>query len=210
MSRRRVPLPSPAMAVALCALFVALGGASYALTIPRNSVGPNQLRTHAVTSTKLGTGAVTTRAIRDGAISGRKIGSGGVHASDLAGGSVRSAALANGAVTGAKLAPDSVTATQLSLPVVSVEAFSAVLPANQNGFRVVGATCPANHRAVGGGGGWVGAESTDAIGYGTVAGSRPTPPTAGTDAQNGWEVYGTDAANPIDRRLMAIAICIAT
>ena len=28
MSRRRVPLPSPAMAVALCALFVALGGAS--------------------------------------------------------------------------------------------------------------------------------------------------------------------------------------
>jgi hypothetical protein len=153
---------------------------------------------------------VTTRAIRDGAITGRKIGSGGVHASDLAGGSVRSAALANGAVTGAKLAPDSVSATQLSLPVVSVEAFSTVLPANQNGFRVVGATCPANHRAVGGGGGWVGAESTDAIGYGAVAGSRPTPPTAGTDTQNGWEVYGTDAANPIDRRLMAIAICIAT
>jgi len=210
MSRRRVPLPSPAMAVALCALFVALGGASYALTIPRNSVGPTQLRTHAVTSTKLGTGAVTTRAIRDGAISGRKIGSGGVHASDLAGGSVRSAALANGAVTGAKLAPDSVSATQLILPVVSVEAFSAVLPANQNGFRVVGATCPANHRVVGGGGGWVGGESTDAIGYGTVAGSRPTPPTAGTDTENGWEVYGTDAANPIDRRLMVIAICIAT
>ena len=63
MSRRRAPLPSPAMAVALCALFVALGGASYALTVPRNSVGPNQLRTHAVTSTKLGTGAVTTPAL---------------------------------------------------------------------------------------------------------------------------------------------------
>ena len=85
-----------------------------------------------------------------------------------------------------------------------------MLPANQNGFRVVGATCPADQRVVGGGGGWVGAESTDAIGYGAVAGSRPTPPTAGTDAQNGWEVYGTDAANPIDRRLMVIAICIAT
>src|SRR5512133_1189455 len=148
MSRRRVPLPSPAMAVALCALFIALGGASFALTVPRNSVGPKQLRTHAVTSTKLGTGAVTTRATRDGAISGRKIGSGGVHASDLAGGAVRSAALANGAVTGAKLAPDSVSATQLNLPVVSVEAFSAVLPANQNGFRGVGATCPPNHRGV--------------------------------------------------------------
>jgi hypothetical protein len=37
MSGRSVPLPSPAMAVALCALFVALGGASYALTLPRDS-----------------------------------------------------------------------------------------------------------------------------------------------------------------------------
>jgi hypothetical protein len=42
MSWRSVPLPSPAMAVALCALFVALGGASYALTVPRDSVGPKQ------------------------------------------------------------------------------------------------------------------------------------------------------------------------
>jgi hypothetical protein len=172
------------MAVALCALFVALGGASYALTVPRNSVGPNQLRTHAVTSTKLGSGAVTARAIRDGAVSGRKIGPGSVH--------------------------ESVPAAQRSLPVVSVQDFSAVLPANQNGFRTAAATCPANHRVVGGGGGWVGADSTDAIGYGTVAGSRPTPPAAGTDTQNGWEVYGTDAPNPIDRRLMVIAICIAT
>jgi len=210
MTPRRVPLPSPAMAVALCALFVALGGASYALTVPRNSVGPNQLRTHAVTSTKLGSGAVTARAIRDGAVSGRKIGPGSVHASDLAAAAVRSAALAKGAVTADKLAPDSVTAAQLSLPVVSVQDFSAVLPANQNGFRTAAATCPANHRVVGGGGGWVGADSTDAIGYGTVAGSRPTPPAAGTDTQNGWEVYGTDAPNPIDRRLMVIAICIAT
>jgi hypothetical protein len=64
MSRRSLPLPSPAMAVAVCALFVALGGASYALTLPRDSVGPRQLRARAVTSTKLGTGAVTARAPR--------------------------------------------------------------------------------------------------------------------------------------------------
>jgi hypothetical protein len=210
MSRGNVLPPSPAMAVAVCALFVALGGASYALTLPRDSVGPRQLRARAVTSTKLGTGAVTVRALRDGAVSGRKIASGSVRASDLAGGAVRTAALANGAVTVDKLAPDSVTAAQLSLPVVSVQAFSAVLPADQNGFRTVAVTCPANHRVVGGGSGWVGGQSTDAIGYGAVAGSRPTPPAAGTDTQDGWEVYGTDAPNPIDRRLMVIAICIAT
>ena len=132
MSGRSVPLPSPAMAVAVCALFVALGGASYALTLPRDSVGPRQLRARAVTSTKLGTGAVTVRALRDGAVSGRKIASGSVRASDLGGGAVRTAALANGAVTAAKLAPDSVTAAQLSLPIASVQAFSPVLPANGN------------------------------------------------------------------------------
>jgi hypothetical protein len=210
LSRRNVSLPSPAMAVALCALFVALGGASYAFTLPDDSVGPKQLRARAVTSTKLGSGAVTARALRDGAVSGRKIASGSVLASDLGGGSVRTAALANGAVTEAKLAPDSVTAAQLSLTVGSVQAFSAVLPADQPGFRLVGATCPAGQRVVGGGGGWVARSSVDAVGFGVVAGSRPTPPTAGTDSQNGWEVYGTDAPHPMDRRLMVTAICIAT
>jgi hypothetical protein len=86
MSWRSVPLPSPAMAVALCALFVALGGASHALTLPRDSVGPKQLRARAVTSTKLGTGAVTARALRDGAVSGRKIAPGGVSPQTSAGG----------------------------------------------------------------------------------------------------------------------------
>ena len=210
MSGRSVPLPSPAMAVALCALFVALGGASYALTLPRNSVGPRQLRARAVTSTKLGTGAVTARALRGGAVSGRKITSGSVLASDLGGGSVRTAALANGAVTAAKLAPDSVTAVQLSLPVVSVQAFFAVVPANQPGCRLIGAVCHPGQRVVGGGGGWVTASTVDALGFGVVAGSRPTPTTVGTDSQNGWEVYGTDAPHPIDRRLMVVAICIAT
>ena len=210
MSGRSVLLPSPAMAVAVCALFVALGGASYALTLPRDSVGPRQLRARAVTSTKLGTGAVTVRALRDGAVSGRKIASGSVRASDLGGGSVRTAALANGAVTAAKLAPDSVTAAQLSLPIASVQAFSPVLPANEPGFRLIGATCPPGQRVVGGGGGWVSGSSVDAVGFGVVAGSRPTPPTAGTDSQNGWEVYGTDAPHPMDRRLMVTAICIAT
>jgi hypothetical protein len=94
----------------------------------------------------LGTGAVTARALRDGAVSGRKIASGSVLASDLGGGSVRTAALANGAVTEAKPAPDSVTAAQLSLPVVSVRAFSAVLPAERRGFRATGATCPPGQR----------------------------------------------------------------
>jgi len=172
------------MVVALCALFVALAGASYALTLPRDSVGPRQLRTHAVTSTKLGTGAVTARALRDGAVSGRKIRSGSVLTSDLGAGAVRTATLANAAVTAAKLAPRSVTAAKLDLPAVAVQAFSAVLPANEAGFRLVGVACPPGQRALGGGGGWVAGSSADAVGYGVVAGSRPTPPTRSTGASS--------------------------
>lgn len=53
---------SPSMAVALTALFVALGGTGYAaLSLPRNSVGTKQLRTGAVTAKKIKNGAVTAK-----------------------------------------------------------------------------------------------------------------------------------------------------
>src|SRR3954471_19798162 len=46
--------PSPAMIVALVALFVALGGGAYAaLKLPKHSVGSKQLKKHAVTPPKL-------------------------------------------------------------------------------------------------------------------------------------------------------------
>ena len=51
--------PSPAMLVALLALFVALGGSSYAaLTLPRGSVGGKQLKKNAVTSPKVKRGSL--------------------------------------------------------------------------------------------------------------------------------------------------------
>lgn len=46
--------PSPAMVVALLALFVSLGGGAYAaVTLPKNSVGTKQLKNKAVTPTKV-------------------------------------------------------------------------------------------------------------------------------------------------------------
>jgi len=46
--------PSPALIVATVALFVALGGTSYAVTkLPRNSVGTAQLKANAVTGSKV-------------------------------------------------------------------------------------------------------------------------------------------------------------
>jgi len=57
-------------AIALAALFIALGGTSYAaVAIPKNSVGSPQLRKSAVTSTKIHSGAITA-----GKLSGKSFG----------------------------------------------------------------------------------------------------------------------------------------
>ena len=56
--------PGPALAISLIALFVALGGTSYAaMTLPTNSVGTNQIKKNAVTSSKIKNKAVTASKI---------------------------------------------------------------------------------------------------------------------------------------------------
>jgi hypothetical protein len=62
--------PSPALAVASIALFVALAEVSWAtvsVLVPRNSVGTAQLRANAVTSTKIRNGTVLLRDLAPGA-----------------------------------------------------------------------------------------------------------------------------------------------
>jgi hypothetical protein len=63
--KRRLRAPSPAMVIALIALFVALGGSSYAAinALPKNSVGAKQLKKNAVTGVKIKKGAVTASKI---------------------------------------------------------------------------------------------------------------------------------------------------
>jgi hypothetical protein len=72
MRKIRGALPSPAMAVAITALFVALGGTSYA-ALSKNSVGSKQLKSNAVTTSKIKNGAVTTSKIKNGAVTAGKI-----------------------------------------------------------------------------------------------------------------------------------------
>lgn len=59
---------SYANVVATLALFVALGGTSYALSLPRNSVGPKELRAGAVGRSELRKGAVGSSAIKNRAV----------------------------------------------------------------------------------------------------------------------------------------------
>src|SRR5438270_752382 len=69
--RRRI---SYANVVASLALFLALGGVGYALTIPSNSVGTRQLKRRAVTNSRLATNSVTARNVVKNTIGTRELG----------------------------------------------------------------------------------------------------------------------------------------
>jgi hypothetical protein len=69
MNRFRPRRPSPALAVALLALFVALGGTGYAaFKLPKNSVGTKQIKTNAVTGAKVKNGSLTGADINAGTL----------------------------------------------------------------------------------------------------------------------------------------------
>ncbi len=66
---QRLGPPSPAMIVALIALFVALGSGAYAAaTLPHDSVGTQQLKNGAVTASKLHNGAFTAAKVAYGTL----------------------------------------------------------------------------------------------------------------------------------------------
>ena len=69
MAGRMKPRLTYANVVATLALFIALGGSSYAaLKLPRNSVGSPQIRARAVGSSELAPRSVTSRTINNGSV----------------------------------------------------------------------------------------------------------------------------------------------
>jgi hypothetical protein len=59
--------PSPALVISIIALFVAMGGTSYAaLKLPKKSVGTKQLKSNAVTTSKVKNGSLRARDFRAG------------------------------------------------------------------------------------------------------------------------------------------------
>jgi hypothetical protein len=76
------------------AVFVALGGGAYALSVPKNSVGTRQIKRSAVTSTKIRPSAVTTAKIKRGAVASAQIRDHSLTASDLAPGVIPAPAAA--------------------------------------------------------------------------------------------------------------------
>lgn len=130
------------------ALFVALGGVSYAATqLPSNSVGSKQLRKEAVAAGKIKEGAVTAGKIKSEAVNVEKLQNGAVGTSKLADGAVTTNKLGDAAVTTAKLADGDVTAGKLALSPYTAE-FTISAPSGSSNHEL---SCPAGTRMLSGG-----------------------------------------------------------
>jgi Pentapeptide repeats (8 copies) len=103
--RRWLHVPSPAMIVACVALFVALGGTSYAaIVLPANSVGTKQIKKSAVTGVKVKNATLTGAKIKDASLTGAKIKDASLTGADIVAaslGKVPSAASADSVIDGA-------------------------------------------------------------------------------------------------------------
>ena len=69
--------------VSLVALFIALGGVSYAATVPNNSVGSAQIKNNAVTASEIKNGAVVNNELASDAVTGGKVKAASLSADDL-------------------------------------------------------------------------------------------------------------------------------
>jgi len=112
----RIPRPklNYANVIATIALFVALGGAAIAAGLPKNSVGPNQLKRGAVTAAKLKRGAVVAGKIAPKAVVAGKLGANAVLPGNLGNGIITTNKLSDGAVIASKIKNSVVTTNKLN------------------------------------------------------------------------------------------------
>jgi hypothetical protein len=197
--------PSPALIVALLALFVSIGGVGWAAS----KIGTNDIQNKAVTKPKIDKQAVSTNRIADQAVKTKKLADQAVTTDKLGNQSVTTDKIADLAVTTGKIADqavgtdkiadDSVTSakigaaqvraselgpTQLAINTVNVAA---------NGNGVAAVACPAGTAVVSGGG------TASSFGVHMVTSFR---------SGNGWIVaYQNTTATA--RTITAIATCLS-
>jgi hypothetical protein len=157
---------SYANVTASLALFVALGGTSYAaIKLPARSVGTVQLKSRAVTKAKIAPGAVDGSKVRHHSLTGADIAAGAVDGSKVRDGALTAADIAPGAVDGSKVRDGSLTGLDIagkvaaavtadglaSIQRIAVPGTSEPAPVDSSTTRTATATCPTGTFVVGGG-----------------------------------------------------------
>ncbi|HEY2056382.1 MAG TPA: hypothetical protein VGH14_20825 [Solirubrobacterales bacterium] len=136
--KRFLPRLTYANVIASLALFIALGGAAVAAGLPRNSVGPNQIKNGAVTGKAIRKQAVTSGKIAPKAVTAGKLGANAVLPGNLGAGIISTSKIAAGAVNAEKIANNVVTTNKLNNKAVSSAklAEKAVATGNLNELAV--------------------------------------------------------------------------
>ena len=186
MRSLRLRKPSPALVIAVIALFVGLGGGAYAAKVGTNqlkakSVTTGKIAGQAVTSGKIGPKAVTSakigpKAVREGklaneAVTQKKMAEDSVGFLQIQNKSVATEKLSEGSVTTSKLSDDAVKSDELG-QIIKVEETSP--PAAAPAIDAT-ADCPADTRVISGGFEVTGASLS------------PPIPTGDKRSNNGWE-----------------------
>ncbi len=197
--RQRVGNPSPALLVSALALFVSLGGISYAAAVGR------------ITSRDIANNSVQSRDVRDGGLQGRDVANGSVQGRDLRNGTVTGKDVADNSLAGSDLAVNSigdreVDETQLDLNrlggVPAIRYVKNVLRVQTESANdatpVKGAPpahCPKGKRIVGGGA--------------RVEAAAPAPVALNANGPSGdaWAASAYATAATGNWRLVAVAIC---
>jgi hypothetical protein len=161
--------------IAWLALFVALGGTSYAVTLPRNSVK----------EANIATGAVRARQIAPNAVGRSEIATNGVGGAEIARSAVNQDEISDGAVTSSEVADGSLQVKDFAPGALPTGTTGATGAAGVSGLEVVQQTgpltgtetektadvpCPAGKRVLGGGA-FAGGADASAV---TIATSRPS------------------------------------
>ena len=93
--------PTPALAVALLALFISLGGVSYG--VATGSIGTREIRNNTIRSSDVRNNTIRSSDIRNNTIRSSEIRNGQVRGGDLRDNDVRGVDIRNGSITGADL-----------------------------------------------------------------------------------------------------------
>jgi hypothetical protein len=146
-------------AIAMLALFIALGGSVYAASnkidgaqikakslpanrLQPNSVGPNQIKKGSIGEPQLKAGAVTAKQIRSGTITGAQIKAGSISGTQVQQGSLGAPQINQASLTG-------ISAANIHT-VQYVTSTVTLVPEAQTGTAAT-ATCPSGMKVIGGG-----------------------------------------------------------
>jgi hypothetical protein len=125
MKPRFLPKLSYANVIATIALFVALGGAAVAAGLPKNSVGPKQLKRGAVTAAKIRKAAVVSGKLAPKSVVAGKLGANAVLPGNIGNGAITSAKIGAGAVIAASIKNGVITTNKLNSKAVTTDKLAA-------------------------------------------------------------------------------------